>query len=292
YAEAGPNFQAWIPGLPPEQPGVDAEKAGGREPFREGALAAIGAVGDRSTWGRGVTVALLDSGVESHPSLEGVKVQSLAVPGSVAEAGNGHGTAMASLIAGREGPGQGVAPAVTLLDVRVADGEGGSNTALLARGILSAVDQGADVINISLGTFGDSRMLRDAVAYAEARHVVVVAAAGNEQADRLAYPAGYPGVVAVAAVDAANQQAYFSNSGQGLTVAAPGVGVVSAYADGKWVIGSGTSQATALTTGVVAVMLGRGSSPDTILRSLQNAAQPTGGQSDQVGAGLVQLPPR
>ncbi|MCB1226061.1 MAG: hypothetical protein KDK99_09655, partial [Verrucomicrobiales bacterium] len=58
YAEAGPNFQAWIPGLPPEQPGVDAENAGGREPFREGALAAIGAVGDRSTWGRGVTVAL------------------------------------------------------------------------------------------------------------------------------------------------------------------------------------------------------------------------------------------
>jgi thermitase len=120
---------------------------------------------------------------------------------------------MATLIAGRDAGNGGVAPASELMDYRVADATGVANVGLVAQGILQAVDAGARIINISLGTSADSRMLRDAVAYAISRGVVVVAAAGNEQATRLAYPAGYEGVISVAAVDAQGRQAYFSNAG-------------------------------------------------------------------------------
>ncbi|MFK5283975.1 S8 family serine peptidase, partial [Lacticaseibacillus paracasei] len=79
-------------------------------------------------------------------------------------------------------------------------------------------------------------------------------AAGNEQFNQLSYPAGIPGVISVGAVDATGAQAWFSNSGPGLSVVAPGVGIVSAYSQGKIVIGSGTSQSAAITSGVAAYL--------------------------------------
>ena len=205
---------------------------------------------------------------------------------------HGHGTAMASLILGQDFPAEGTAPAADLLDIRVADEEGGSNTALLAEGIIAAVDRRADVINISLGAFGDSPVLRNAIEYALERQILVVASAGNEKLLRVAYPAAYPGVIAVAAVDANNEQAYFSNSGEDLTLSAPGVGVLSAYLDDKIVIGSGTSQAAAVTTGAVAAMLSWGYDPAGVVQALrQNAVQTTAAQ-EQVGAGVLRLPER
>lgn len=290
FDRVGPNYLAWVPALP-RLPETDADNAGGARPFGSSGLEAIGAGRDRSDWGRGITVAVLDTGITEHPQLEQVRLSrtDLVQDGQPVD---GHGTAMASLIAGSDPAEGGVAPAVSLLDIRVADARGESTTALVAQGILTAVDQGARVINISLGTNADAPVLRRAVEYALERGVVIVAAAGNDQATALAYPAGYTGVVSVAAVDANGVQAFFSNSGSGLVVAAPGVGIVSAYSDNRRVISSGTSQAAAITSGVVATMLSWGYSGQSILKSLAANARPTGAPAEQTGAGLVQVPRR
>jgi thermitase len=146
------------------------------------------------------------------------------------------------------------------------------------------------VINISLGTDGYSAMLVEAVRYAQGRNVVIVAAAGNEQQTVLALPAALPGVLSVGAVDAGGKQAWFSNSGEGLTLVAPGVGIVSGYTGGRLVIGSGTSQATALASGAVASLMSRGYSAAAIVPLLVRTAKPLEGPRAAVGAGLLQLP--
>jgi thermitase len=289
YAYIGPNLITRIPNLPAPAPQTDTANAGGSAPFRTQMLNAIGAVGDRSGWGQGVTVAVVDSGITNHPALAGVQVThyDLVNDGS---AFNGHGTAMASLIAGNDPNAGGVAQAARLIDMRVADASGNSNTALVSAGIMQATDLGARVINVSLGATGDSPVLDEAVSYALSHNVVLVAAAGNEQLDALSMPAGLPGVLSVGAVDATGTQAYFSNSGNGLTLAAPGVGIISAYSGDNLVIGSGTSQATAITSGVVAYLLGRGYYAQNIIPLLTRTALPLSAPSTAVGAGMLQLP--
>lgn len=284
----GVNYLAWVPGLP-DQNQVDTANAGGSAPYRNSGLDAIGAAGNREGWGTGTKVAVLDTGVTRHSTLPDSRVTHVDLVNDGQEP-NGHGTAMASLIAGEDAANGGVAPATQILDIRVADTNGESNTALVAEGIMKAVDSGARVINISLGTTGDSVVLRRAVEYALSNNVLVVAAAGNEQLNALAYPAGYEGVISVGAVDANGNQAYFSNSGEGLVLAAPGVGIISAYSGDIMVMSSGTSQATAITTGVVSTLLSQGYQPQTIVATLVKNAQSTGAPKNQVGAGIVQVP--
>ncbi len=286
YTHVGPNYVFRVPGLPPQ---TDTANAGGSAPFRSQGLDAIGAAGNRSGWGQGVTVAVIDSGIAAHPSLKDTQIThiDLVNDGSTM---HGHGTAMASLIAGNDASVSGVAPAAKLLDIRVADTHGDSNTALLSSAIVKATDLGARVINISLGGSGSAPMLEEAVRYAQSRNVVIVAAAGNEQQTALSWPAGVSGVLSVGAVDANGTQAWFSNSGSGLTLVAPGVGIVSGYSDSKLVIGSGTSQATAITSGVVASLLARGYHGPNIIPLLTRTAKPLSAPSTAVGAGLIQFP--
>lgn len=288
YTNAGPNLVARIPGLP-AQPQKDTANAGGSTPFRSQGLDLIGAPANRTGWGSGVTVAVLDSGVVDHPSLRNTSITHI----DLVEDGqpfHGHGTAMTSLIAGDDPNVSGVSPATKILDVRVADPQGNSNTALLASGIVRAIDSGAKILNISLGSSQTSPALEQAVQYALSRGAVIIAAAGNEQSNALSYPAGYAGVVSVAAIDATGAQAWFSNSGQGLTLAAPGVGIVSAYTANKLVIGSGTSQAAAITSGVAAYLAGRGYQTTNISTVLARSARPTGAAQTAVGAGILRIP--
>jgi thermitase len=291
YENVAANLVARIPGLPRATPEVDTANQGGDSAFLEGVMGSIGAGGDRSDWGAGVKVAVLDSGVKDHETFEGVSIEHVKLVESGPEA-NGHGTSMASLIAGQEEPATGVAQGAKLLDVWVADEKGMSNTGLVAEGIMAAVDRGAKVINISLGSFGSSLVLQNAVQYAMNQGVVIVAAAGNEQLTQLAYPAAYPGVVSVGAVDKQRKQAYFSNSGQGLVLSAPGVGILSAYPNGEVVVGSGTSQATALVSGAVATLMGRGLSGAEAVKLLRESATATGAPKEQVGAGVLRIPGR
>ncbi|MBT3295685.1 MAG: S8 family serine peptidase [Verrucomicrobia bacterium] len=195
-------------------------------PFAGSAPTWMGANTAQADWGRGIKVAVLDS------------------PAA-------HGTAVASIITGR-GEVRGVAPGAELVALPVLDASGVGDAFALAQGVLDAVDQGARVLNISLGGAGESPVLRDAIAYAQRQGAVVVAAAGNDGANELLYPARYPGVLSVGAVDANGRQVYFSNRGAALDLVAPGLGVEAASPEGESMPFSGTSAAAPFVAGAIA----------------------------------------
>ncbi|WP_030192947.1 type VII secretion-associated serine protease mycosin [Streptomyces sp. NRRL S-87] len=270
----------------------------------------------RTTQGAGVTVAVLDTGVDgTHPDLRGAVLPGKDLIGFGAGRGDRpwarHGTAMAGIIAGRgHGPGReqgvlGIAPAADVLPVRVILEEGDPGRArarerkggALAEGIRWAADHGADVINLSLGDDSETAHHEaaedEAVQYALARGVVVVASAGNggQDGDRVSYPAAYPGVIAVTAVDRAGTKAPFSTRHWYADVSAPGVDVVIADPDRHYYEGWGTSAAAAWVSGTVALIRAAhpGLSPAQIGRLLADTArdEPAGGRDDARGHGLV-----
>ncbi|MER6203053.1 type VII secretion-associated serine protease mycosin [Streptomyces sp. NPDC001586] len=269
-----------------------------------------------TTRGDGVTVAVLDTGVdESHPDLTGQVLAGTDLIGMGAGPGDRawarHGTAMASIIAGHgHGPsrGQGVlgiAPQARILPVRVILEEGDpgrgkardSKGGALAEGIRWAADHGADVINLSLGDDSESAHHEagedEAVQYALAKGVVVVASAGNggETGDRVSYPAAYPGVIAVTAVDRRGKKAKFSTRNWYATVSAPGVDVVIADPDRSYYEGWGTSAAAAFVSGAAALIKAEHPdlAPAQIKKLLEDTASdsPPGGRDDARGHGTV-----
>ncbi len=175
---------------------------------------------------------------------------------------NGHGTHVAGIIAARvNGFGvAGVAPKVLLYAVRVLDASGSGYISDVAKGIVEATkgpdnmagtQDDADVISMSLGG-PDSPTLRDAVQYAYSYGVVLVAAAGNEGASQPSYPAAYPEVIAVGAVDSNYQVPSWSNRNHDL--AAPGVNILSTWNNGGYAYASGTSMACPHVSGTVALI--------------------------------------
>lgn len=261
-----PQGEAWLENnfivrLPdsPDSP----EKREGLErilPFGNHALAWLGVTaGSNVDWGRGVTIAVLDTAVESaHLTFGRGQISVLVLENSGASGTQGsslHGTAVASILGGQHEQARGVAPSAHLLSVPLLGEDGTATSFDLAAAIVAATDAGADIINISLGGYGDSRVVRDAVAYATERDVLIVAAAGNETYAELAYPARYPEVLAVGAVDGYGQQLPFSNSGPSLDLAAPGLAVQAAAGDRQITSFSGTSASTPFVSGAVAAVL-------------------------------------
>ncbi|MEV8630236.1 S8 family serine peptidase [Streptosporangium sp. NPDC051023] len=274
----------------------------------------------RVSRGRNVVVAVLDSGVDSHHRdlvgsvTEGRDFTAGANPPGVAPP-RLHGTYMASLIAGHgHGPGGasgviGVAPKAKILSVRVIleDEEPGFrefNTAerfenVVARGIRYAVDHGADVINMSISKELATKEERAAIRYAISKGVVLVAAAGNEGAGKpgstgyapYSYPAAFPGVVSVAAADRRLRRASFSNWNPSVLVAAPGVDILGAGPGDEYWVGRGTSQATALVSGVAALIKAKypKMSPALVVQALTAGAtgRPSGGYDTGMGFGVV-----
>lgn len=274
----------------PQEPQVDPNNQGGTTPFQRGQamMDAISAGGDRTSWGSSVKVAVLDTGIMDHPTFGQDQVTHLDLVKD-GQTFHSHGTSVASLIAGQNPQAPGVAPATTILDVRVADPEGFTVSSVLAEGIIQAVDRGAQVLNISFGGTGDSEVLRAALDYAAGKGAVVVAAAGNEGYDRLSYPAAYENVLSVGSVDAQGKQASFSNSGDGLDIVAPGVGVVAAWETDKVAITSGTSHSTGLVSGSAAAYLAWGVPAQDVVRLLKNHATKTGAPVNQVGSGILTI---
>ena len=212
----------------------------------------------------GVIVAVVDSGIDpSHPDLQGQLLAGYDFVNNDADPSddNGHGTRMAGIVAAETFNGvgiAGIAPNCRLLPVKVlgSDGQGAYST--IANGITYAADQGARVINLSLAGTADSAVLQSAVDYAAARGCVVVAAAGNYGTGDPAYPAAYANAVAVTASDENDTIASFSNHGSWVSLAAPGVNIMttnwSAGGTFPYAGSSGTSPAAAFTSGAVALL--------------------------------------
>lgn len=268
------------------------------------------------TKGKGITVAVLDTGVEAdHPDLVGNVLPAQDMIGFGAKQGDRawarHGTAMAGIIAGHgHGPGNGdgvmgMAPEAKILPVRViledddtARGKARSTRGnALAEGIRWAADHGADVINLSLGDDSASAHPEpaedEAVQYALKKNVSVVASAGNggDKGDHVSYPAAYPGVIAATAVDRFGIRASFSTRRWYATVSAPGDKIVIADPDHKYYEGWGTSAASAFVSGAVALIKAAhpGLTPAQIKQLLEDTARnpPAGGRDDSRGFGMI-----
>jgi type VII secretion-associated serine protease mycosin len=261
--------------------------------------------------GAGVLVAVVDSGVDAdHPQLR--------APGKVLPGRDfflvgqlpgdfdcvSHGTAVASIIAADPAPGigfAGIAPGARILPVAVTDADltdSGQPAAIdpnvIARGIRYAADQGAKVINLSLSGPTDFPQVRAAVAAARRRDALVVAAVGNAQTSSPgapSFPAAYPGVVGVGAIDISGAADQNSQVGPFVDLMAPGTGVVGASRVAGHEFWNGTSLAAAFVSGTAALVRAAWpdlTAPQVASRLMATASVARGGAgSQQYGAGIV-----
>jgi type VII secretion-associated serine protease mycosin len=210
-----------------------------------------------------VKVAVIDTGIDlQHPDLRGHlgNGYNAILNGAPPFDDVGHGTHVAGIIAAGVNNYEGIAGLSwynPLLPIKVLDETGSGQSFAVAEGIIWATEHGAKVINLSLGNYARSQFLHDAVRYAHARDVVLVAAAGNENTDQFSYPAAYPEVLAVAAVDEQKRRASFSNYGNYVDVAAPGLHVASTFPGLSYAALSGTSMAAPHVTALAAMMRSR-----------------------------------
>lgn len=207
-----------------------------------------------TTGAPGVVVAVVDTGVQSdHPDLQGRVLPGHDFVNSDDDASddNGHGTAIAGIIAGA---GEGICPQCEILPVKVLAANGTGDWGTIAAGIVWAADHGAQVINLSIGSAHALDAVGAAVAYALAKGATVVAAAGNDGRDERFYPAAYPGVVSVAGIDQNGARYPWSNYGSWISVAAPGC------TDTSWLGGQhttnfcGTSTAAPFVSGIAGLV--------------------------------------
>jgi thermitase len=215
------------------------------------------------TTGGEIVVAVLDTGVDGgHPDLQGKVLPGYNVFNGGSNAGddNGHGTAVAGLIAASTDNGRGIAGlcwGCRILPVKVLNARGGGDDAGVAAGIRWAADNGARVINLSLGGSEESQVLREAVEYAAGKGIVVVAASGNEreEGNPTSYPAAYPSVVAVGATGNSDTVTGFSNTGDYVDIAAPGVGLWTTLPGGQYGPPNGTSFSSPYVAAAAALVL-------------------------------------
>jgi len=197
-----------------------------------------------------VTIAVLDTGVNfSHPDLQARVQKGLNADNANASAEDdvGHGTHVTGIIGAQVDNNEGIAGISwynNILPVKVLNGSGYGSTYAVAQGIIWATDQGAKVINMSLGNYAQADFLHEAIQYAYNHDVVLIAATGNDNTNRPGYPAAYPEVFAVGATNSNRDRAVFSNYGEYIDVVAPGDGIPSTYLNGQYAALSGTSMAT------------------------------------------------
>ncbi|MEO5716043.1 MAG: S8 family serine peptidase [Luteolibacter sp.] len=233
----------------------DGKAQAGATELGAGLLEWLGITGDNSTWGTGVRIAILDTGVLANPAFRSSisSIDLLGLGGQ--DTSNGHGTAVASMIIGQSSLTPGVAPGAEIVSIRIANDLGQSDSFLLAKGIIAAADAKVPLINISMGSFGDSVLVRSAIEYARAAGSLIIAASGNNGTNQVTYPAANPGVIAVGAVDATGNHLDFSNTGSQLSVSAPGFGINAAWLADQAASVSGTSFSSPIITGAIAAVM-------------------------------------
>ena len=269
------------------------------DPLYEGKQWHMKRAGAEKAWdfacGQGVTVAIIDTGVacfDKGPFMRGTDLAGTRCSGGYnfiddndqAHDDHGHGTHVAGTVAQTTNNGLGAAGlafCANLMPVKVLSKGGFGTVANVAEGIRFAADNGAQIINMSLGGPIKSKILEEAVAHAHSKGVIIVAAAGNSGRS-VGYPAAYPGVIAVSATDQNDKIAWFSSRGPEVAIGAPGVAVTQqTICDGGKnkceVFGTfnGTSMASPHVAGAAAMVYGLGiTDPSALLAALQKSATP------------------
>ena len=239
---------------------------------------------DTTTGASAVVVAVVDTGVDpSHPDLKGATIPGYDFVNSDPDASDdqGHGTAVAGVIAARSNNTEGQAGMCwrcTLMPVKVLDATGSGSMSAVANGIVWAADHGAKVINLSLGGPATIQTLTDAVYYASAKGAVLVGAAGNEGSTSPMYPGAHPQVLSVAATTQADTLYSWSNSGPWVQLAAPGCNTAPNLRGG-YVNFCGTSSAAPVVAGLAALALAakQGSTNAAVEQAIRTNARSIGG---------------
>lgn len=210
--------------------------------------------------GEGVKIAILDTGVDpNHLDIKdklGPGYNAFDDSDNYTDA-HGHGTHVAGVAAALTNNVTGIAGISfnsTILPVKVLNDEGEGSSFEVAKGIYWAVEQGADIINMSLGDYYPSDLLYDAISYAHEHDVVLIGASGNDNVEDPMYPAQYDEVFTVAAVDDSRNRAFFSNYGKHVDVTAPGEHIPSLFPDNNYVVMSGTSMAAPHVAGLAGLI--------------------------------------
>ncbi|MDN7244579.1 S8 family serine peptidase [Planococcus shenhongbingii] len=213
---------------------------------------------DKTRGSADVIVAVIDDGIDiSHPEL---KTQILnpfdTVKESSSVAAGAHGTHVAGIIGASINNGlggAGIAPAAKIMPINVFNGNF-AYTSEIIEGIYRAVEQGADIINLSLGGYAYSSAFNEAIQAAHKKGVVIIAAAGNERIEKPYYPASYANVISVASSTSLDKASDFSNFGKNIDITAPGTAIYSTLPKGAYGLMSGTSMATPMVSGVAALI--------------------------------------
>ena len=244
------------------------------------------------TTGKGVTVAVIDTGVKANhedlPNLRRVEVTNGNEPLGLDDA-TGHGTHVAGIIGAAMGNGKGgagIAPGATILSLRVVNAAGYIYDSALIAALRTAVKNGAQIVNISIGGTAYNAVFQKAINEAAEAGVTVVAAMGNDGTNCLNYPAGYDNVIGVVSVDRTNNRASGSSYGTWGDVAAPGAAVWSTTYNGSYGPKSGTSMASPVVAGVAALYKSVHSDATPAQITARLKATATRGGSD-LGAGIV-----
>lgn len=229
------------------------------------------------TQGEGVTIGVLDTGCDlTHEDLKNNLVSGYNVlnPGQPPVDGCGHGTHITGiLVAENNDVGVvGVCPKAKVMPVKVLDDKGNGNMLNVAVGIRWAVDHGADMLAMSLGTPVKIQQVRKAIQYAAEKGVPCFVASGNAGKMSLFYPANYPETISVGAVDVNFKKAEFSNCGENLDFMAPGVDILSTVPPSWYAVLSGTSMAQPFACGVAALLLSyaRNHKTDIVLKTVDD----------------------
>lgn len=215
---------------------------------------------DITTGSNDIIVAVIDTGVDmDHPDLRNQLIlgKDFVDNDMIPEDEDGHGTLVAEIIGAEANNGFGKAGVVwncKILPLRVLDANGDGYIEDIANAIIYAADNGARVINLSLGGPEPSRTIKDAIDYAYNKGVLLVGSAGNS-GENILYPAAYSEVIAVGAIDENENRANFSGYGQQLSLVAPGVNIIGFENDEQLILGNGTSFATPYVSGGAALLL-------------------------------------
>ncbi|MCQ6275803.1 peptidase S8 [Bacillus sp. V3B] len=246
-----------------------------------------------------IVIAVVDTGVDlDHPDLKRRLTNGYNVieNNGFPDDDNGHGTHVAGIIASETNNREGVAGITwynKIMPIKAIGIEGYGTSFDIAKGIIWAVDHGADVVNLSLGNYQHSSFLEEAVNYAYDHNVVLIAAAGNDNTSQPSFPAAYPQVLSVTAVSYTGGRAPFSNYGDYIDVTAPGVQIASTFFNQQYAGLSGTSMASPHVAGLAGLLLSE--NPHLTNREVMDIIKDTAydlgtpGTDNDFGSGLIDV---